>query len=557
MLEEELAVLLLDRGSPRLSLTPAGRQLYRLALPMVVGMDLLPDTFADLHYGIVSGELHIAAGEVTAQFVLPGYVKRFHALHPTVEVHVRTGAGPERLRWLRNHEVDVVLSASDSPPPDLVFRFLIASEYVIITPEDHPLAGRESVTMEETCSHPGVLPPRASPLRRLMELYARQHGMVIRAAVEIGGWDAIKRHVALEDPDDRDAPGKAVRGLRAPRSDHGARVPAVRPEHGAGLPGGGLRMAVAEERTAGRQRDRLRQLRSFCRVARHGSIAEAAELLLLDAPVVSLHLRELEHEAGTPLLDRGGPRIALTPAGERFLELALPLVDGMDGLAAAFTAQIDNPASGVVRLAASPACALYALPPFVKRFRDRYPGIRVCVEVEVLQRALPLVRTGEVEFAFSLEEIVAEGVLYHRVSHFEMVLIAPEDHALAGCETVSWEEIAAWPVIMPTVMPASGVPGPRFLETVGSGLARARVAVRARDLGAIKRYVEAGIGVAVFPSFGVAEGDRVAVVPLRESVELQSYGLFMQAGRQLSPEAERLARSIDPGLPPGRLPSRQ
>ena len=314
-------------------------------------------------------------------------------------------------------------------------------------------------------------------------------------------------------------------------------------------------MAVAEERTSRRQRDRLRQFRSFCRVARHGSIAGAAEHLRLDPPVVSLHLRELEHEAGTALLDRGGAHVTLTPAGERFLELARPLVDGMDGLAAAFTAEIDYPASGVVHLAASPACALYALPPFVKRFRDRYPGIRVCVEVEVLQGALPLLRTGKVEFALSLEEPVVEGVLYHPVSHFEMVLIAPEDHALAGREAVSWEEIAAWPIIMPAIMPAPGVPGPRFLETIGSRLARARTVVRTRGWGVIKHHVEAGVGVAVFPSFGVAEGDRVAVVPLRESFEMQSYGLFMRAGRQLSPEAERLVRIIDPGLPPARLPS--
>ena len=314
-------------------------------------------------------------------------------------------------------------------------------------------------------------------------------------------------------------------------------------------------MAVAEERTSRRQPDRLHQFRSFCRVARHGSITTAAEHLRLEPPVVSLHLRELEHEAGVPLLHRGSPRIALTPAGERFLELAQPLVDGMDGLAAAFTAQIDNPASGVVHLAASPACALFALPPFVKRFRDRYPGIRVRVEVEALQDALPLLRTGEVEFAFSPEEPVVEGVLYHPVSRLEMVLIAPEGHALAGCETVSWDEIAAWPIIMPAIMSAPGVSGPPFLKTIGSRLARARVVVRTRGWGGIKRYVEAGVGVAVFPSFGVAEGDRVAAVPIRESFEMQSYGLFMRAGRQLSPEAERLVRIIDPGLPPARLPS--
>ena len=195
-LEREFAVLLLDRSRPRLSLTPAGRELYRTALPMVVGMDRLPDTFAELHYGIVSGEMRIAAGQATAEVVLPGYLERFHALYPAIEVHVRTDQGSERLRWLRDYEVDLVFGAADAVhPTDLEFRFLFASDFVLITPEDHPLAGRRSVTLQEACAYPAIVPPRGSAVRQLMDLYTRKHGLVIVVAVEIGGWDAIKRYV--------------------------------------------------------------------------------------------------------------------------------------------------------------------------------------------------------------------------------------------------------------------------------------------------------------------------------------------------------------------------
>ena len=195
-LEREFAVLLLDRSSPRLSLTPAGRELYRTALPVVVGMDRLPDTFADLHYGVASGEMHIAAGQATAEVVLPGYLERFCSLYPGIEVHVRTDQGNERLRWLRDYEVDLVIGTADVVhPTDLEFRFLFASDYVLITPEDHPLAGRGSVTLQEACAHPAIVPPRGSVVRPLMDLFARKHGLVIDAAVEIGGWDTIKRYV--------------------------------------------------------------------------------------------------------------------------------------------------------------------------------------------------------------------------------------------------------------------------------------------------------------------------------------------------------------------------
>ena len=195
-LEREFAILLLDRSGPRLSLTPAGRELYRTALPVVVGMDRLPDTFADLHYGIASGEMHIAAGQATAEVVLPGYLERFHALYPAIEVHVRTRQGNERLRWLRDYEVDLVFGAADTfHPTDLEFRFLFASNFVLITPEDHPLAGRRSVTLQVAGAYPAIVPPRGSAVRQFMDLYARKHGLVIDVAVEIGGWDTIKRYV--------------------------------------------------------------------------------------------------------------------------------------------------------------------------------------------------------------------------------------------------------------------------------------------------------------------------------------------------------------------------
>ena len=301
-----------------------------------------------------------------------------------------------------------------------------------------------------------------------------------------------------------------------------------------------------ERSTRDRQRDRLWPLRSFCRVAQLGSIAGAAERLLIDPRIVSVHLRELEHEAGTPLLDRGGPHLDLTPAGERFLELALPLLEGLEGLAAALARPFEDVTSGTVAMAATRGCALFVLPRFLKRFRDQYPGIRVQVTIDALQNVLPLLRTGQLEFAFGREESDVDGLLYRPVSLFEIVLITPEDHPLAGRESVSWEEAAAWPIVMADPRSHSR----EFLAGANSRLAPAKVTVRTTGWSAIKRYVEAGLGVAAFPSFGVGEEDRLAVIPLRAPVERRSYGLFMRSGRYMSPAAKQLAGIIDPSLPP-------
>lgn len=56
-------------------------------------------------------------------------------------------------------------------------------------------------------------------------------------------------------------------------------------------------------------------LRSFCLVVQEGSFSQAAALLELSQPAVSLQLRQLERHLGTRLIERVGRRAVPTAAG--------------------------------------------------------------------------------------------------------------------------------------------------------------------------------------------------------------------------------------------------
>ena len=157
-LEEDFGVTLFERRGPRISLTAAGRRLYETTMPTVAALDRLPDAFTAQHRGEVSGELLLAAGAATAGYVMPKYLKHFQERYPGVRVNVRTGTGRERLDWLRAYEVDLVFGSLDVPRPDLSFHFTFSSHHVLITPEDHPLAGRESVEVAEAADFPVIAP---------------------------------------------------------------------------------------------------------------------------------------------------------------------------------------------------------------------------------------------------------------------------------------------------------------------------------------------------------------------------------------------------------------
>ena len=195
-LEEDLGVPLFERYGPRLALTHAGARLYERALPVVERMDRLPHTFAEQHHGIVADRLRIGAGQTSAAYVLPEPLKRFRARHPEARVSVKTGTGAERLAWLRDYEVDVVVGAMDATPPGVEFRPFLDSEVVLVTPVDHPLAGRDSVGFDEIATCPMVDHAPGTYARQVNELLLRLHGAAPDVVFEVNGWNVITNYVA-------------------------------------------------------------------------------------------------------------------------------------------------------------------------------------------------------------------------------------------------------------------------------------------------------------------------------------------------------------------------
>ncbi|MBB5155577.1 LysR family transcriptional regulator [Saccharopolyspora phatthalungensis] len=76
----------------------------------------------------------------------------------------------------------------------------------------------------------------------------------------------------------------------------------------------------------------LSRVASFLAVAEEGHFGKAAERLFRSPASVTAHIKQLEHELGTRLLDRSPVR--LTPAGERFVGHARSLLAAVDAAVA-------------------------------------------------------------------------------------------------------------------------------------------------------------------------------------------------------------------------------
>ena len=197
-LEEELGVQLFRRDGPRIYLTQFGQNLYKRAMPLVQGMDRLPDTFAEEHYGDVGDALKTGAGKTSAAYLLPEYLERFRAQYPGTRIEIPTGTGQQRIEWLRDYELDIVIAAVDIPPADVDFHPVLTSEPVLITAEDHALARRESVAIED--------------IARNHDAYTTYSTRYLVHPV------GARRHGGRPCRADRTAAGAACRRLRARRS---------------------------------------------------------------------------------------------------------------------------------------------------------------------------------------------------------------------------------------------------------------------------------------------------------------------------------------------------
>jgi DNA-binding transcriptional LysR family regulator len=189
--------ILFERSGPKLSLTTEGSILYELCLPHVQGIDRLKETF-DAHCGnLTSGELHIAAGESTILYVLPGPVGKFSQQYPAIKLHLANETGRNGMEMLRTDSVDFAVGSMLEVPDDLVYDPIVTYNPVVITPLDHPLARMDKITLVDIGKYGMILPPRHLSTWHIVKMVFAQHNVNFRVTLEAGGWEVIKRYVSL------------------------------------------------------------------------------------------------------------------------------------------------------------------------------------------------------------------------------------------------------------------------------------------------------------------------------------------------------------------------
>jgi DNA-binding transcriptional LysR family regulator len=196
-LEREFKTKLFERRGPRISLTPDGKTLYEIGAPLVEAIDSLDDAFAARRGGVETGRLDIAAGESTTLYLLPQFVQRFAEKHPGIELKLHNVTGRDGLAMVRSDEVDFAVGSMLELREDIEYQPMFTYDPMLIVGLNHPLAKRKRVTLSDVAPYPLILPPSHLTTWRVVDYAFSQHNLNYKVKMEAGGWEVIKKYVAL------------------------------------------------------------------------------------------------------------------------------------------------------------------------------------------------------------------------------------------------------------------------------------------------------------------------------------------------------------------------
>ena len=155
-LEEELNSRLVMRNTRNVQLTPAGQALLERAREALRILDAGRDEVADIE-NLRSGTLSIGSVHTLPSFLdLPSLIARFHAANPGIEVRLRQSDTTTLIEHLRTGQLDLAFLPLLDAPDDIATGIVACEDLSVITPPNHPLAGRVDLALSDLADFPFV-----------------------------------------------------------------------------------------------------------------------------------------------------------------------------------------------------------------------------------------------------------------------------------------------------------------------------------------------------------------------------------------------------------------
>ena len=248
----------------------------------------------------------------------------------------------------------------------------------------------------------------------------------------------------------------------------------------------------------------FKQLESFVTVVDEGSFSNAAARLQLSQSMVTIHVRNLEAELGTRLLNRTTRSMELSCDGQTFYYYAKQMLKlNRDSMFALTRADQNERAINIV---ATPYTSRYYLAARIAEFERMHEdcsfNITVCYNSEILNK----LRSGGFQFAFCNSNIIDSDYAVRHYSSADLVIITPNTERFRALQGKPFpNELFGRERII--TRSSSSALQQEFLRWIKQHQPEAKLDIAASvdDTETIKNLVADGIGISVISEVAVKE----------------------------------------------------
>ena len=280
----------------------------------------------------------------------------------------------------------------------------------------------------------------------------------------------------------------------------------------------------------------LRQLRAFVAVAEAGQFTQAARNLHVTQSALSMLIRELESQTGLRLFDRHTRKVVLSEPGQELLGTARRVLAEVEQ-AVRHSKDLTSHQRGRVVIACGTVLSSSLLIPFIARFHQRYPGIRVELLDMAEQDISRRLEQEPIDFGLGTDWNRPDTIDAHPVLQDHYQALLPHHHPLTAKPQIRWHDLADYPFIALSAQSPLGQAIQRQLTALDIRFALVHeVSLHTTVLSMVRH----GLGLAILPANtqSLPEAAQIIFRPLTAPALHRQVSLFQLRQRSLAPAAD-------------------
>lgn len=193
-LEKEVGLPLFNRHSRGVTLTEAGRRLYRYADNVLKLVGEAEKSLKEM-CSLETGTLSVGASTTIGNYLLPYWLSQFMKSYPGIDVSLQVGCTDEIMDKLSQGLFDLAFVGGSPDMPGICIDPILEDEILLVASVNHPLSASLSISPADLSKEVFILRESGSATRQTGESVLAESNVKPSRTVTLGDTEAVKRAV--------------------------------------------------------------------------------------------------------------------------------------------------------------------------------------------------------------------------------------------------------------------------------------------------------------------------------------------------------------------------